>query len=79
MYEKLKSLLNEWEVYSNPEEEIPSWIQRKELWSIGKSIELTLAEMRGKDEYSNITEEDKEILEKVYNFLFLVAEATNKN
>ena len=77
MYEKLKSLLNEWEVYSNPEEEIPSWIQRKELWSIGKSIELTLAEMRGKDEYSNITEEDKEIIEKVYNFL--VAEATNKN
>lgn len=79
MYEKLKSLLNEWEVYSNPEEEIPSRIQRKELWAIGKSIELTLAEMRGKDEYSNITEEDKEILQKVYNFLFLVAEATNKN
>lgn len=77
MYEKLKSLLKEWEVYSNPEEEIPSRIRRPELWSIGKSVELTLAEMRGKDEYSNITEEDKEIIEKVYNFL--VAEATNKN
>lgn len=77
MYEKLQSLLNEWKVYSNPEEEIPNRIRRPELWSIGKSVELTLAEMRGKDEYSNITEEDKEIIEKVYNFL--VAEATNKN
>ena len=51
MYEKLKSLLKEWEVYSNPEEEIPSRIRRPELWSIGRSVELTLTEMRGTKEY----------------------------
>ena len=46
MYEKLKSLLKEWEVYSNPEEEIPSRIRRPELWSIGRSVELTLNRLR---------------------------------
>lgn len=77
MYEKLKSLLKEWEVYSNPEEEIPSRIRRPELWSIGKSVELTLTEMRGTKEYESITDEDKKIIDTIYNFL--VAEAANKN
>lgn len=77
MYEKLKSLLKEWEVYSNPEEEIPSRIRRPELWSIGRSVELTLTEMRGTKEYESITDEDKKIIDSIYNFL--VAEAANKN
>lgn len=77
MYEKLKSLLKEWEVYSNPEEEIPSRIRRPELWSIGRSVELTLTEMRGTKEYESITDEDKKIIDIVYNFL--VAEASEKN
>lgn len=77
MYEKLKSLLKEWEVYSNPEEEIPSRIRRPELWSIGRSVELTLTEMRGTKEYESITDEDKKIIDTIYNFL--VAEAANKN
>ena len=77
MYEKLKSLLKEWEVYSNPEEEIPSRIRRPELWSIGRSVELTLTEMRGTKEYESITDEDKKIIDRIYNFL--VAEAANKN
>ena len=74
MYEKLKSLLKEWEVYSNPEEEIPSRIRRPELWSIGRSVELTLTEMRGTKEYESITDEDKKIIDIIYNFL--VAEAS---
>ena len=77
MYEKLKSLLKEWEVYSNPEEEIPSRIRRPELWSIGRSVELALTEMRGTKEYESITDEDKKIIDIVYNFL--VAEASEKN
>ncbi len=77
MYEKLKSLLKEWEVYSNPEEEIPSRIRRPELWSIGRSVELALTEMRGTKEYESITDEDKKIIDTIYNFL--VAEAANKN
>ena len=77
MYEKLKSLLKEWEVYSNPEEEIPSRIRRPELWSIGRSIELALTEMRGTKEYESITDEDKKIIDIIYNFL--VAEASEKN
>lgn len=77
MYEKLKSLLKEWEVYSNPEEEIPSRIRRPELWSIGRSVELTLTEMRGTKEYESITDEDKKIIDTIYNFL--VAEASEKN
>ena len=77
MYEKLKSLLKEWEVYSNPEEEIPSRIRRPELWSIGRSVELTLTEMRGTKEYESITDEDKKNIDIIYNFL--VAEASEKN
>lgn len=77
MYEKLKSLLKEWELYSNPEEEIPSRIRRLELWSIGRSVELTLTEMRGTKEYESITDEDKKIIDYIYNFL--VAEASEKN
>ena len=77
MYEKLKSLLNEWEVYSNPEEEIPSRIRRPELWSIGRSVELALTEMRGTKEYESITDEDKKMIDIIYNFL--VAEASEKN
>lgn len=77
MYEKLKSLLKEWEVYSNPEEEIPNRIRRPELWSIGRSVELALTEMRGTKEYESITDEDKKIIDTIYNFL--VAEAANKN
>ena len=77
MYEKLKSLLKEWEVYSNPEEEIPSRIRRPELWSIGRSVELALTEMRGTKEYESITDEDKKNIDTIYNFL--VAEAANKN
>ena len=77
MYEKLKSLLKEWKAYSNPEEEIPSRIRRPELWSIGRSVELTLTEMRGTKEYESITDEDKKNIDIIYNFL--VAEASEKN
>lgn len=77
MYEKLKGLLTEWETYSNPKEEMPDWIRRKEKWSIGRSVELTLTEMRGTKEYESITDEDKKIIDIIYNFL--VAEASEKN
>lgn len=73
MYEKLKSLLNEWKKYSNPNEKMPENIRENEKWSIGKSVELTLTEMRGTGEYSEITEDDKELIEKIYNFLVTVA------
>lgn len=73
MYEKLKSLLNEWKEYSNPNEKMPENIRENEKWSIGKSVELTLTEMRGTGEYSEITEDDKELIEKIYNFLVAVA------
>ncbi len=73
MYEKLKSLLNEWKKYSNPNEKMPENIRENEKWSIGKSVELTLTEMRGTGEYSEITEDDKKLIEKIYNFLVAVA------
>lgn len=69
MYEKLKNLLVEWKKYSNPDEQMPGRIRRNELWSIGKSIELTLAEMRGTDEYQEITEEEWENIKHIFNFL----------
>lgn len=77
MYEKLKSLLAEWETYSNLEEEMPEHIRRKEKWSIGRSVELTLTKMRRTEEYAKITEGDKELIEEIYDFL--VKEATFKN
>ncbi len=71
-YEKLKKLEEEWEYYkklSKDNSEIPPRIINDEKWSIGKSVELTLAEMRKNDEYAKVSPEDKEIIKEIFDFL----------
>ena len=46
LYEKLKNLLSEWDLYTSKEAEIPERIMKLEKWSIAKSVEITIAEMR---------------------------------
>ena len=46
LYEKLKNLLSEWDLYTSKEAEIPECIMKLEKWSIAKSVEITIAEMR---------------------------------
>lgn len=71
-YEKLKKLEEEWEYYkklSKDNSEIPPRIINDEKWSIGKSVELTLAEMRKNGEYAKVSPEDKEIIKEIFDFL----------
>ena len=53
MYEKLKSLLKEWKVYSNPEEEIPSRIRRPELWSLNRIPPQGFLKLEKNSKYAN--------------------------
>lgn len=76
MHEKLSKLLKEWDKYKSASEKTPERIISNELWSIGKSVELTLAEMRGTEEYKSITQEERNKLEEIFNFL--VAEASTR-
>ena len=69
MYERLCSLLLEWHRFSNLAGDVPERIRRLELWSIGRSVDFTIAQMRGTDEYEKITEENQKVIERIYNFL----------
>lgn len=73
LYEKLKSLLSEWELYTSKEAETPSRIIKLEKWSIAKSTEIVINEMRNKNELSNITEEEKEKIDIIFNYLNIMA------
>ena len=72
-YEKLKSLLEEQKLYTSKDAETPSRIIRLEKWSIAKSTEITLTEMRKTDEFEKISEEDQKIIEAIYNYLNITA------
>ena len=73
LYEKLISLLSEWELYTSKEAETPSRIIKLEKWSIAKSTEIVINEMRNKNELSNITEEEKEKIDIIFNYLNIMA------
>lgn len=73
LYEKLKSLLSEWELYTSKEAETPPRIIKLEKWSIAKSTEIVISEMRNKNELSNITEEEKEKIDIIFNYLNIMA------
>lgn len=73
LYEKLKSLLSEWELYTSKEAETPPRIIKLEKWSIAKSVEITIAEMRSNNELEKILEEDKEKIEIIFNYLSIMA------
>ena len=73
LYEKLKSLLSEWELYTSKEAETPPHIIKLEKWSIAKSTEIVINEMRNKNELSNITEEEKEKIDIIFNYLNIMA------
>ncbi len=73
LYEKLKSLLSEWELYTSKEAETPLRIIKLEKWSIAKSTEIVINEMRNKNELSNITEEEKEKIDIIFNYLNIMA------
>ena len=73
LYEKLKSLLSVWELYTSKEAETPSRIIKLEKWSIAKSTEIVINEMRNKNELSNITEEEKEKIDIIFNYLNIMA------
>lgn len=78
MYEKLCSLLLEWCRFSNLAGDVPERIRRLELWSIGRSVDFTIAQMRGTAEYEQITEENQKVIEKIYNFLVAESSASAK-
>ena len=73
LYEKLKNLLSEWDLYTSKEAEIPERIMKLEKWSIAKSVEITIAEMRSNNELEKISEEDKEKIEMIFNYLSIMA------
>ena len=73
LYEKLKYLLSEWDLYTSKEAEIPERIMKLEKWSIAKSVEITIAEMRSNNELEKISEEDKEKIEMIFNYLSIMA------
>ena len=72
LYEKLKNLLSEWDLYTSKEAEIPERIMKLEKWSIAKSVEITIAEMRSNNELEKILEEDKEKIEIIFNYLSIM-------
>ena len=72
LYEKLKNLLSEWDLYTSKEAEIPERIMKLEKWSIAKSVEITIAEMRSNNELEKISEEDKEKIEMIFNYLSIM-------
>lgn len=73
MYEKLKKFLEEWKIYSSVENEteFPERILRNECWSIARAVDYTLAEMRGTEEFEKISDNDKEIINKIYDYLII--------
>ena len=73
LYEKLKNLLSEWDLYTSKEAEIPERIMKLEKWSIAKSVEITIAEMRSNNELEKISEEDKEKIAMIFNYLSIMA------
>lgn len=73
LYEKLKNLLSEWDLYTSKEAEISERIMKLEKWSIAKSVEITIAEMRSNNELEKISEEDKEKIEMIFNYLSIMA------
>ena len=73
LYEKLKNLLSEWDLYTSKEAEIPERIMKLKKWSIAKSVEITIAEMRSNNELEKISEEDKEKIEMIFNYLSIMA------
>ena len=73
LYEKLKNLLSECDLYTSKEAEIPERIMKLEKWSIAKSVEITIAEMRSNNELEKISEEDKEKIEMIFNYLSIMA------
>ena len=89
LYEKLKNLLSEWDLYTSKEAEIPERIMKLEKWSIAKSVEITIAEMRSNNELEKILEEDKEKIEEAMAkfmheneedlFVFLITDIISNN
>lgn len=75
MYEKLKKFLEEWKTYTSMENEteLPERILRNECWSIARAVDYTLAEMRGTEEFEKISDNDKEIIDQIYDYLIIAS------
>ena len=75
MYEKLKKFLEEWKTYTSMENEteFPERILRNECWSIARAVDYTLAEMRGTEEFEKISDNDKEIIDQIYDYLIIAS------
>lgn len=75
MYEKLKKFLEEWKTYTSMENEteLPERISRNECWSIARAVDYTLAEMRGTEEFEKISDNDKEIIDQIYDYLIIAS------
>ena len=75
MYEKLKKFLEEWKTYTSIENEteLPEKILRNECWSIARAVDYTLAEMRGTEEFEKISDNDKEIIDQIYDYLIIAS------
>lgn len=74
MYLQLTKLLEEWSLYNEEKVNLPSRISDSELISIARSVDITLTEMRSVEgEFSEVTQEQQEKIDEVYDFLKLRA------
>lgn len=74
MYLQLTKLLEEWSLYNEEKVNLPRRISDSELISIARSVDITLTEMRSVEgEFSEVTQEQQEKIDEVYDFLKLRA------
>lgn len=74
MYLQLTKLLEEWSLYNEEKVNLPNRISDSELISIARSVDITLTEMRSVEgEFSEVTQEQQEKIDEVYDFLKLRA------
>lgn len=67
LQKKLDHLLEELEIYQ--ETYCPEHIREKEIRSICKAVEVTVAEIRQDGKYGDVTNEQQEKIEWCYNYL----------
>ena len=72
-YERLKKLLAEWDLYSSKETQTPSRIMNLEKWSIPRSVEITIDDMRKNGELNKISEKEKAKIDIIFNYIKIMA------
>lgn len=68
-YEKLKKLLKEWEHFEKLKNTLPSRIVKHEKKSIATAVDLVVKEMKDKNEYDQVSEEEQKLIEEIIDLL----------